>query len=415
MTTSLTSLSSVKAAQASPLQESPTVLTRPLPRVAVADDAREASLVATVFLDAIAHNYRTLCQHADPTCTVAPVLKANAYGLGMIPLAHHLARSGAGHFFVATIEEGLRLRAHGPVGCAIYVLNGLWRETMHAAADASLTPVLSTEEQVRGWRQVAHRLGYPLDCWLQVETGLNRLGLSPAKAASLLTTPALLDGLNLKGIMSHLASSYQTRDPFNDEQRERFQQIQRMAPENARRSLANSGGLLLGNHFHYDMARIGRYLYGLVYQQTAQHPALKQLQIPLELKARILQVSQLTKGDTVGYDQTFTATSNIRLATCSCGYGDGYPRSLSNKGVAKIEGHRVPIVGRISMDLMMVDVTEVPEDVMKRSSWVTLMGPTLSPTLVAHEADISPWEVITQLGKRALFRYVDRNATKASE
>jgi alanine racemase len=371
--------------------------------------------VATVFLDAIAHNYRTLCQHADPACTVAPVLKADAYGLGMIPLAHHLARSGAGHFFVATIEEGLRLRAHGPTGCAIYVLNGLWRETMHAAADASLTPVLSTEEQVRGWRQVAHRLGCPLDGWLQIETGLNRLGLPPTQAERLLTTPMLLESLNIKGIMSHLASSYQAHDPFNDQQREIFHTVQRMAPKNARRSLANSGGLLLGNHFHYDVARVGRYLYGLIRRRSAQHPVLKQLRIPLELKARILQVGQMKKGDTAGYDQTFTATSNIRLATCSCGYGDGYPRSLSNKGVAEIDGHRVPIVGRISMDLMMVDVTEIPEEILKRSTWITLMGPTLSPSFLAHEAAISPWEVITQLGKRALFRYVDGNATNTSE
>lgn len=350
-----------------------------------------AGAVLEVDLPAIAGNWRTITglHRAGP---VAAVLKADAYGLGARSVGAHLLAAGCRHFFVAHLTEALDLRPVVP-GAMLAVLNGLWPGDAPAYSDADLAPVLGSLPEVAEWVAHARQLGRALPALLHVDTGMNRLGLSPDDVDVLAAEPARLDGIRLRFVMTHLISAEQPDDPANILQRERFANAcDRLPP--APRSLANSSGCFLGAGFGSDLARPGVVLYGVNPRPGQPNP----MQATVRLRARILQVRAVPMGETVGYNGVWTAARPSRIATVSVGYADGYPRALTNRAAACFDGQAVPLVGRVSMDLSTFDITDAPGAV--PGTWLDLIGPGMPVDEVAARAGTNGYEILTQLGAR---------------
>lgn len=358
------------------------------------------SSILEINLGAISHNYRFVQEKVGHR-VCAPAIKANAYGLGMIPVAKALWNSGARDFFLATLDEGIALRQHFPFA-TIYILNGLLAGTESLVHHQRLIPVLGDLGQIARWKQFASQIDEILPAVLQVDTGLIRLGLSLADLRELAQDPKQLEGISLKYLMSHLACAYQPHHPYNVAQREAFFQAHRLFPK-VPTSLAGSGGMFQGNEYFFDMVRPGRILYGSTF--TAGEAFVGKVQHVITLGARILQIQDVPAGHSVGYDQTFHAPHPLRLATLGIGYADGYFRCLSNRGYGFIHDFRVPVVGRVSMDLMTVDVTDVPESLAHTGAWVELINAQMTIDDIALLADTVSWEVLTRLGERPLRYY----------
>jgi alanine racemase len=361
-----------------------------------------ASVVIDVDLDALAYNYRFIESYIGPQRLCVPVVKANAYGLGMGPVAQHLSHVGASHFFVATVEEGLSLRKSLPFA-QIYLLNGIWSECALEVAQARLIPVLSSLHQIRLWQEAARFLEISLPAIFQAETGLTRLGLSLENLKTLADTPTLYEGILPKALMTHLACAYLPGHPYNQEQKKRFDEALVFFPH-LKASLAGSGGLFQGKEYLYDWVRPGRLLYGSTF--TAEESFSDKVRSVVTLRVRILQIQEVAQGQSIGYDQTFVSQRPMRVATLGIGYADGYFRSLSNQAWAIMGGVQVPIVGRVSMDLMTVDVTDVPESILQQEGWVTLLNKELTVDWLGELAGTVSWEVLTRLGQRPSYRYL---------
>ena len=357
----------------------------------------------SIDLGALRHNYQALQRHVGSQCQVAPVIKTNAYGLGAQKAAEALLLLGAQHFFVATFEEAVQLRKSG-LKAHIYPLNGLWPDVMPEAVELNITPVLSSLRQIKHWQSLAQKQSRTLPFWLQVDTGLHRLGVSLKDAELLSQSPHLIEGLDLKVVMSHLACGYDLESTYNETQRLQFDQITAFFP-NALKSLANSGALLGDRKYFYDIARPGRFLYGST--MSIKAPLLQSLKPIITLRARILQVHDVAKGESIGYDQTFFAPKDMRIATLSIGYGDGYFQRLSNKAHGMIGSFKTPIVGRISMDLTTVDVSDIPEDHLAQHGWAELINHHITVDQLATWAQTNAWEILTHLGKRLHVSYSD--------
>ncbi len=353
--------------------------------------ASSAGAVLEVDLEAIADNWRTICG-LHPSGPVAVVLKANAYGLGAPAVASHLFAAGCRHFFVAHLDEARPLCALLP-GAMLAVLNGLWPGDAAAYADAGIAPVLGSLSEVEEWSAHAWTTGRILPALLHVDTGMNRLGLSPAEVDALAAEPARLDGIRLLYVMTHLVSAEYPGDPINALQRDRFLQAAARLPL-APRSLANSSGCFLGPDFASDLARPGAALYGVNPTPGRPNP----MRAAVRLRARILQVRDVPPGACVGYNGVWTAERPSRIATVSVGYGDGYPRALTNRATARFDGQAIPLVGRVSMDLSTFDITDAPAAV--PGAWLDLIGPGIPVDELARQAGTNGYEILTQLGTR---------------
>lgn len=337
----------------------------------------------TLSLDALAANYRALARLAAPArCGAA--IKADAYGLGLEPVARRLLDEGCRDFFVATWGEAAALRAlAGDVG--LHVLNGLSGDDVPAARALAARPVLCAPEQLALWR--AAGAGHPCD--VMVDTGINRLGIPAASLAD-----ADLDGLTIDVLASHLACADDPPHPLNRDQAFAFSAVRRRFPA-GRYSLANSAGILLGADYHHDLVRPGLSLYGGIPVDAARGHILP----VLTLGAEVLQVKTVPAGATVGYNATWTADRPTRVATLGLGYADGYPRSLTNRGWVGAGDRRLPVIGRVSMDLVTVDATSAPDLVAgNRVDMLGGAGPSLAT--LAELAGISQYELLTGLGSR---------------
>ncbi len=345
----------------------------------------------TVDLDAIAANWQILrLQH--PSGPVAAVVKANGYGLGAAKVAARLHREGCRHFFVAHLAEATAISDLVP-GAMLGVLNGLAPGTEADYLARGLTPVLGSLREVAAWQRTARRAGSVLTALLHIDTGMSRLGLDARECASLQADPALLDGIALRYVMTHLVSSERSLDPRNEIQRRDFLEACAHLPA-APRSLANSSGIFLGTRFGSGLARAGAALYGINPIPGLNNP----MRPVVRLRARILQVRDLPEGATVGYNATWTAPRPSRIATAGIGYADGWMRSLSGRGSASFDGKAVPLVGRVSMDLTTFDVTECPGAA--AGAWLDLIGPGQTVDAVAGAAGTNGYEVLTSLGQR---------------
>lgn len=341
--------------------------------------------VLTVDLDALAANYHTLRDQAG--VEAAPAVKADGYGLGAAAVAGRLWAEGARGFFVARAHEGEQLRtALGGRDAAIYVLDGATPGASARLAAADLTPVLNSREQVEEWAAFA---GSDLPAVLHVDTGINRLGVTVEEAEKL----ARNRPVRLELVMSHLACAPQPDHPLNAAQLARFQAVRALFP-GVRASLASSGGIFLGPAYAFDEVRPGISLYGGG-PRDAPDPRIRAV---ATLEAPVLQVRDLRVGDAVGYGATFVAEGPMRAAIVGCGYAEGYPRNASPKGFAWVAGARRRLLGRVSMDMLAVDVTDTD---VKAGDKVELLGANLPVDEVALAAGSIAYEVLTRLPLRA--------------
>jgi len=337
-------------------------------------------------------------------CSSDLVVKADAYGLGLEPVSQALAKAGCEIFFVALANEALELRTYVP-NAQIYVLDGLMRLSEQILIEANAHPVLGTLSEIREWLAICKSQGSPLPAALHIDTGMNRLGLPMEDLTSLKTTPALLEGLNISLIMTHLACGDDPDNEMNQTQLAKFRAAARLLPR-APLSAANSAGLLNGPDFHFDLVRPGIALYGG--NARPQHP--NQMKPVVRLETTILQTRTLHAGETIGYGAVFTTQAPMTIAVLAQGYADGVFRRLGGpnaqlRGEAYIAGHKVPIVGRISMDLITVDVTGLPDADIVRGASVELLGAHITIDDVAQKAQTIGYEVLTSLSHRTHWVY----------
>jgi alanine racemase len=322
------------------------------------------------------------------------VVKADAYGLGAERVATALAAAGCRTFFVACIDEGLALRTVLDEG-EIYVLAGAPRGAESEFARHRLRPVLNSLADVDAWAVFARSRPQAPAAALHADTGMRRLGLAPDEVALLTAAPDRLAGVTVACVMSHLACADLPGDPLNEAQCSAFQAIRRAFPE-AQASLAASFGIFLGAAYHGTLCRPGAALYGLSPVPDGPNPMAQ----VIGLKARILQVRAIDEGESVGYGATYRADRRERLVTVGVGYADGYLRSLSNRGHGYIGDIRMPLVGRVSMDLTIFDATAVPEEQARIGGIVELIGPHIPVDAVAADAGTIGYEILTNLGRR---------------
>ncbi len=345
----------------------------------------------TVDLNAIARNYRKLCTLA-PGAEVMATVKADAYGLGVEHVAPALVAAGCKAFFVALVSEGADLRRilddHG-LSADIYVLNGFQKGSEAAFGAATLYPVLNSMAQIADWQSA----GSPMAAALHIDTGMNRLGLSPEEAGGL--EPKLLSGLNINLVMSHLACADEPNHPKNEEQRKLFETLSKPFG-GIRKSLCNSAGILLGDAYHGNVVRPGIALYGGAPQKSNS----VEFEPVVTLSSKILQVRQIDKDQTVGYGATHRASAPTRVATLGLGYADGYRWGLGGKARGFLAETGVPVLGRISMDLTTIDVSGVAEDEAQPGAVVTLLNDQITINEAAELAGTIPYEIITGLGSR---------------
>ena len=351
-----------------------------------------AGAVLRIDLDALVDNYCLIQRRAAPAA-VAGVVKANGYGLGAAPVAQALMQAGCRHFFVAHLSEAVTLKPVLRADMALFVLNGLQPGAEAECAALGAIPVLNALDQIDRWSATARSLGRTLPAAIQVDSGMSRLGLPPEELETLVAYRQRLKGIAVQLVMSHLACADDPHGDFNRHQLARFEAFARQFP-GVPRSLDNSGGAFL-ERGHFDLVRAGIALYGGAPQNTPNP-----MQPVVSLEARIAQLRTVPAETAVGYGLTHRCDRPARIATIPVGYADGWPRHLSNKGSAFIGGIRVPIVGRVSMDSITLDVTAVPDGLLYPGAPVELLGPHQSIDDVATDAGTISYEILTQLGSR---------------
>jgi alanine racemase len=357
-----------------------------------------ATGILTVDLDAIVANWRKLEKTAVPA-ECAGVVKADAYGCGAEQVARALSAAGCKTFFVATLDEARIVRAAVPAAASIYVLDGFFQNTGAAYAEIDCKPVIGDLNELAEWDVFCRRSGWSGGAAIHIDTGMNRLGLTVTEAQGIIPRINAGDhGITL--VMSHLASAELLHNPANARQLAAFREIASLF-SGVPASLANSSGVFLGAQFQFDLVRPGCAIYGINPTPEADNP----MQPVVELKARIVQIRNVERGDTVGYGGTWTARRPTRIAIVSAGYADGYFRAASaNDGTRGAEvvvaGKRCPVAGRISMDLMAIDVTDVDKNAVRRGHMVTLIGEGITVDELAHHYGTIGYEVLTSLGKR---------------
>jgi len=368
--------------------------------------------VLTVDLDAIVANWRKLEKTAVPA-ECAGVVKANAYGCGTEPVARALAAAGCKTFFVATLDEAAAVRAAVP-SATIYTLDGFFQNSGEAYARIDCRPVIGDLNELAEWDVFCRRTGWSGGAAIHIDTGMNRLGLTTTEAQGIIPRINAGDhGITL--VMSHLVSAEQLNSPINARQLTTFREIASVF-SGVPASLSNSSGIFLGAQFQFDMVRPGAALYGVNPTPEADNP----MQPVVELKARIVQFRNIERGETVGYGGTWTARRPTRLAIVSAGYADGYFRAASASDGTRgaeviVAGKRCPVAGRISMDLMAVDVTDLPPNAARRGHMVTLLGEGITVDELAHHFGTIGYEVLTSLGSRYARVYKSGGATAAAD
>lgn len=356
-------------------------------------DERAGALL-TVNLDAIAENYGRLRALLRPGAQCAGVVKADGYGCGAIKVAKRLFAEGCRVFFVARADEGFALKPHLPEA-EVCVLDGLLPGLVNDYAEAGIVPVLNDPGQVEAWTAYCAANEYSPPVVVHVDTGMNRLGLAAADALALAEDTDVLRAFSDVLVMSHLVLSEEPEAPINAAQLAAYERVRARFPK-AKSSLANSSGIFLGPAYHFDLARPGYALYGGNPTPGKPNP----MRHAVQLLARIIAVREVDNAGTVGYGATARIGAGGRIATIAVGYADGYLRSLSNRGEAWIGPHRVPLIGRVSMDLVTLDVSSVPPDACQVGDFAELIGAHVEVDAIADRAGTNGYEILTSLGPR---------------
>ncbi|TGQ67699.1 MAG: alanine racemase [Mesorhizobium sp.] len=372
--------------------------TRSPPKDAAAISEAAAGAILTIDLGAIRQNYRRLkARLGGVRC--AGVVKADGYGLGAREVAAALQDEGCDIFFVALLAEGLDLRKAVGAGPDIYVLNGLPPGSEPEAVAAGLCAVINSTGQLKAWRDAARSAGRELPAAIQVDSGMSRLGMAPAEVETVARDASAFAGIDVRLLMSHLACADEPHHPANEQQLIAFERLREMLPK-APASLANSSGIFLGPSYHYDLARPGAALYGINPTPDEPNPMLP----VVRLQAKVAQTRRVEKGAGIGYGHSFRAEGPLRLATISFGYADGWlRRSVS---AAWFEGVRLPFLGRVSMDSIILDMSALPPGRLGEGDLVELLGPSQTVDDAAGHAGTIGYEILASLGRRFHRDYV---------
>jgi alanine racemase len=359
-----------------------------------------ASGYLTIDLSALARNYLKLAKMLAPAKSAA-VVKADAYGLGAARASRTIYEAGCRDFFVAQFREAVSLRSSLPDDAFVYVLNGLQPGNEVECAAAGIIPVINSLEQLQLWQSLAQTQGRSLPGVLQFDTGMSRLGLAPSECDHIEANPNSYSAIDIRFIMSHLASADEPESEQNGGQLAALETIRRKFPQ-LPICFANSGGVFLGVDYHASLARPGIALYG----GNPIGQAVNPMEPVVGLKVAVVQVRTVSPGTRVGYGGAYVSTTEMRIATIAAGYADGLPRSLGDRGAVYFGDIRLPIVGRVSMDSMTVDVSALPDGMLSLGSLVEIIGTHQSIEDVAAAAGTIAYEILTGLGRRYDRRYI---------
>ncbi len=358
----------------------------------------EASSVLTIDLGALKRNYYLLASRAH-TAECAAVVKANGYGLGIEQVFHALNQAGCTTFFVATLDEAITLRMFKQ-GPTVYYLNGLLPGEAEICRSQSIRPTLNDLGQIEYWAKYCSATRETLPAAIHIDTGMSRLGLTPRETVAVIAKPGCLEAFDFTLLLSHLACGEMPYHPMNVQQRDQFSNAADALPH-APRSLAASSGIFLGADWHFDMVRAGVSLYGVSPQPDQPNP----MEQVIQLQGKIIQVRDVDTPQTVGYGASYQFNGPMKVATVAAGYADGIPRNLDDQSVAYIGNKIAPIIGRVSMDLITLDISSAPEA--KPGDMVDLIGPHNNLDAVAASADTIGYELLTRLGHRYRRRYIE--------
>lgn len=354
----------------------------------------------TINLQAIADNYKLFTKQTSNGCNVASVIKANAYGLGLKQIASKLKQLHCPQFFVATFNEAIELRNHDnktPIAVLGGLMNGIEKDYL----EHNIVPVLNTPDDIQRWQRTAQQQNKKLPAIFHVDTGMNRLGLSTEETNVIINDPKTIDGLNVRIIMSHFACADEKDHPLTKQQADNFTKIAKHFPH-AKKSLANSSGLYRDPAYHHDMVRPGYALYG-----GNPTPELNNPMNPVvSLNARILQIRECKKGKTIGYGASHTFEKDTRTATIALGYADGFFRAHSGKAITYYKGQPCPILGRVSMDLVTIDISNIKGETPKQNDYVEILGSNQNIDDLAETAGTIGYEILTSLGHRYKREYI---------
>ena len=352
----------------------------------------------TVNLEAVVANWRYINSLSSAATTTAAMVKADGYGLGANHVAGALAQAGCNEFFVANLGEAIALRQHldglGYDQSNIMTLHGCHIDQLDDHSAFRITPVLNDLEQLSCWRIFSQRQSNRLPAMLHIDTGMTRLGFDTDQIDWLVENKSTLDGVDCRYVMSHLVSAEIAGDPTNAKQLDAFHDVRRWFP-GMPASLANSAGSLLSSAYHFQMTRPGIALYGA-------HPAdipTDRLMRVVTWRARIVQLRHAKAGDRVGYGGTHLLDRDSRIATIGVGYADGYNRKLGGKATVLVGNQSAPVIGRVSMDSITIDVTDIDPAHMRRGT-VELLHNDYDLSRMAGDADTIAYEILKGLGTR---------------
>ncbi len=359
----------------------------------------QAPCVLHIDLKAIQENYVSLKNFIREGALCAAVLKADAYGLGQDAVGAALYEVGCRDFFFAYVDEAIQARKTFPhKGLNLYVFNGVLPNTEDYFIEHNIVPCLISREQVERWAHHAQKLSRKLPCLLHVDTGMGREGL-PFDVLKEVIQSELLDSLDIRYIMSHMANSNNSGSPKNNIQLERFLKARQLLPKTkaSLATFANSSGITLGDNYQFDLVRPGMTLYGY---KNESYSTLLDLKPCLKTFARILLTRHIPQGETLGYNCAHTCERDTRVALVSVGHRDGILRAASNKGYVLINGKKAPIIGTVSMDVLMADITDQPESAVHSNMWAEIYGDITSTRDFAENEGTSVYELLVRHGTR---------------
>ena len=358
--------------------------------------------VAVINLDNVAYNYHKIEEDFAKGSIVSAVVKGNSYGFGAVPISKRLYKEGCRNFFVATIDEGIEIRNTLPQkDVRIFVLSGVFENTEDLLLKYDLIPVLNNWNQADLWIKKAKDLNKKLYAVVHVDTGMSRNGFLEEDEEH--SCEDVLNNLNLLFVMSHLACADDVSSEMNRKQLNRFKSaLKRFG--NPKACLSATNGIFLGKDYQFDIVRPGKSIYGF----SIREDMIGIVKPVMDIFSRIVQVNHLKKGDTVGYGSTFIAPHDMTSITLGMGYSDGFMRKFSGFGYGFLGGKKLPMIGRISMDYITLDASEVDEKYLKLGNWVALThSPDYTIERWALELGTIPHEITCRLGSRVERIYVE--------